>query len=270
MSDDISTDEFDEDVEYEDYVSEEASELSVSPDLRITIYGGKREEVKESIDTHLGSDTKFYQTWITLSVLKRLGFVFEGGVESSGSLTGVVCMFILIIVIFAVFFFWQFIVFFIVIGVLALFSGGAALRYLRGTFIESQTKTSDFSKLETFAQEQIEAGRFVKVDCDIQDTELGPIAKKATSTTGIFELGIWLSLLIATLFLVFQVIYWVINGHWISGLNPESALQEIYFLSLFGLAFLLSIIIMDIGVLKRGQLETELSGGYSSLSLPSS
>ena len=109
MSDDYEMklpDEFDKDeesdVEHEDYVSEGDSELSDSPDLRITVYGGKRGDVKESIDTHLGSDTNFYQTWITLSILKRLGFVFEGGVESSITLEGVICMFITVIGIFAI------------------------------------------------------------------------------------------------------------------------------------------------------------------------
>jgi hypothetical protein len=269
MSDEIDADdldEFDEDVEYEDYVSEGDTEPYRSPDLNVTVYGGKREEVKESIDTHLGSDTNFYQTWITLSILKRLGFVFEGGVESSLTLSGAICMFIAIIAVFAIFFFWQLIIFFIVIGVLALLSGGAAFRYLRGTFIEAQSDDMDFSKIESFTRDQIEAGRFVKVDCDAEEVEIGPIAKKASSATQIFEAGIWLSLSVATLFLVFQVVYWFFNGHWISGLNPESALQEIYFLSVFGLAFLLGIILMDYGVLKRSRLETELSGGHSTLS----
>jgi hypothetical protein len=265
MSDEIEFDDLDEfdedeDLEYEEYVSEGDADSYISGDFRITVYGGNRDEVKESIDTHLGSDTKFYQTWITLSILKRLGFVFEGGVESSLTLSGAICMFILIIAIFAIFFFWQFIVFFIVIGVLALFSGGAAFRYLRGTFIEEQSEEIDSSKIESFIREQIEKGRFVKIDCDREDFEIGPIAKKASSTTHIFEAGIWLSLSIATLFLVFQVVYWFFNGHWISG----SATQEIYLLTLFGLSFLLGIIIMDYGVLKRGQLETDLSKGTSS------
>jgi hypothetical protein len=273
MSDEYDIEQPDEDkepdVEYEDYVSEGDSDPYESSDFRITVYGGKRKDVKDSIDTHLGSDTNFYQTWITLSMLKRLGFVFEGGVESSITLEGVICMFISVIAIFSLFFFWQFIIFFIVIAVLALFSGGAALRYMRGTFIESQTKDMDLSKVETFALAQIEAGRFIKVESDVKETEIGPIARKSTSVTNMFELGIWLSLAIATLFLIFQVVHWLVNGHWISGLNVDTALQEIYFLIAFGLAFLLGIIIMDIAVLKRGQLETELSGGYSSLSPPS-
>ena len=168
-------------------------------------------------------------------------------------------MFITIIGIFAIFFFWQFIVFFLVIGVLALFSGGAAFRYLRGTFIEAQTEVMDFSKLESFAREQVEAGRFVKVDCKIKDVEIGPIVRKATSTSNMFEFGIWLSLGIATIFLIFQVINWLIFGHWISGLNVDTATQEIYFLTAFGIAFLLGIVIMDLGVIKRRQLEKELS-----------
>jgi hypothetical protein len=266
MSEEIDVD----DSKHEDYVSKGDSESYVSPDLRITVYGGNKEEVKESIENDLGTDVHYYQTWITLSILKRLGFVFEGGVESSMTLSGVLCMFITVIAIFALFFFWQLVIFFIVIGVLALFSGGAALRYLRGTFIESQTEVMEFSKVEEFARNQIEAGRFVKVECDLEDTEIGPITKKTTSVTEIFELGIWLSLIVATLFLVFQVVYWFFNGHWISGLNLDSAFQEISFLILFGLSFLLGIIIMDIGVIKRGRLETELSGSYTSLSPPSS
>jgi hypothetical protein len=266
MSEEIDSDdldEVDEDVEYEDYVSKGDSEAYESSDLHITVYGGNKEEVKESINTHLGADTKFYQTWITLSVLKRLGFLFEGGVESSGSLSGVVCMFIMVIAIFALFFFWQIIVFFIVLAILALFSGGTALRFLGGTFIEAQSETMDFSNLESFAQDQVEAGRFVKVKCKAKDVEMGPITSRASAVTDIFELGIWLSLGIATLFLIFQVVYWLFNGHWISGLNVDTALQEIYLLTVFGLAFLVGIIVMDVGVLKRGQLETQISGGQS-------
>jgi hypothetical protein len=267
--DDFEDETDEEEVEYEAYVSEGDSEPYETGDLHITVYGGKRGDVKESIETHLDSDTKFYQTWITLSVLKRLGFLFETGVEGSGDFIGIICMFIAIIAVFALFFFWQFVVFFIVIGVLTLFSGGAALRYLRATFIEAKTEKMDFSKLESFAREQVEAGRFVKVDCDKEDAEIGPIAMKASSTTRIFELGIYLSLGIATLFLVFQVVYWVLNRHWISGLNPDSYELEIFLLAYFGLAFLLAIIIMDLGVYKRGRLETDLSGGYSELNPPS-
>ena len=259
-------DEEDEDIEYEDYVSKGDSEEYKSGDLHITIYGGNKEEVKESIETHLGADIKFYQTWITLSILKRLGFVFEGGVESSGSLTGVVCMFIMVIAIFALFFFWQIIVFFIVLAVLALFSGGAALRYLRGTFIEAQSEKMDFSKIESFTRDQVEAGRFVKVNCKTENVEIGHITSKASSITSMFEMGIWLSLGIATLFLVFQAIYWLFYGHFISGLNVDTAVQEIFTLAVFGLAFLVGIVIMDFGVIKRDQLEAELSGGNSALS----
>ncbi|MHA2395219.1 MAG: hypothetical protein ACXAC0_00805, partial [Candidatus Thorarchaeota archaeon] len=97
------------------------------PTMVISVYGGKRDDVKESIERNLElSDESFYQTWLSVNVMKQLGFLFEGGVESSGGILEMIVMFIFVAIILAAFAFWQVVIFMVVILVLALFSGGAS------------------------------------------------------------------------------------------------------------------------------------------------
>ena len=102
--------------------------------LRVSVYGGKKKEVFDSIKRHLGvsEETELYHTWINVSAMKRLAFLFEGGVESAGGITEIVCMFAVLLLLLALFAFWQLVIAIIVLVVMALFSGGAALKYLRG------------------------------------------------------------------------------------------------------------------------------------------
>lgn len=72
---------------------------------------------------------------MNVGALKRLTFLFEGGVESAGGLIGLVIMFILLGVVLIAFAIWQIVIFFIVIAALTLFSGGAALKYLKCTYL---------------------------------------------------------------------------------------------------------------------------------------
>ncbi len=51
--------------------------------------------------------------------------------ESAGGITEIVCMFAVLLLLLALFAFWQLVIAIIVLVVMALFSGGAALKYLR-------------------------------------------------------------------------------------------------------------------------------------------
>jgi hypothetical protein len=234
--------------------------MSVSgPTMEISVYGGRRDEVKESIERNLElSDESFYQTWLSVNVMKQLSFLFEGGVESSGGLLEMIIMFIVVAIILAVFAFWQVVVFIIVILVLAIFSGGASFKYIRGTFIEADHTKLDLVKLDNFAKEQIERGHFVKVESKTAEAHLIDFTKKATRATKVFRDGIKLSLIVSTVFLLVEIAYRYFAGHWLSGLDPVTGPQELWVLIGFGVVFLLGILIMDIGVLMRRSLSKSL------------
>ena len=120
----------------------------------MSVYGGKRNDVKDSIERNLElTDEGFYQTWLSINVMKQLGFLFEGGVESSGGIIEMIIMFIFVALILAAFAFWQVVIFMIVLLVLALFSGGAAFKFVRGTFIEADHTKIDLTKLDNFVKE---------------------------------------------------------------------------------------------------------------------
>ena len=48
--------------------------------LRVSVYGGKKKEVFESIESHLGvsEEAELYHTWVNVSAMKRLAVLFEG------------------------------------------------------------------------------------------------------------------------------------------------------------------------------------------------
>lgn len=236
-----------------------ADKESFEPTMTISVYGGKKNEVKESIERNLElTDESFYQTWLSVNVMKQLGFLFEGGVESSGGIIEMIVMFVLVAIILAAFAFWQVVIFIIVLLVLALFSGGAALKFVKGTFIEADHTKIDLTKLDNFVKEQIKSGRFVKVESLPVSDQLGKTTKDASHATTVFRRGIYLSMVIATLVLVVEVAYFFLMGHWLSGLNPITGPQEVIVLYCFGLAFLLGILIMDMGVLMRRSLSKSL------------
>lgn len=222
------------------------------PTMAISVYGGKKDDVKESIERNLElTDESFYQTWLSINVMKQLGFLFEGGVESSGGLLEMIVMFILVAIILAAFAFWQIVIVIIVILVLAIFSGGASFKFIRGTFIEVDHTKIDLAKLDNFVKEQIQKGRFVKVESEVAESSLSDFTKKATKATRVFRNGIKISLVISTIFLFVEVAYRFIVGHWLTGQDPVTGPQELWALFGFGLVFLIGIIAMDVGVLMR-------------------
>ncbi|MFW9798123.1 MAG: hypothetical protein ACFFE2_13875 [Candidatus Thorarchaeota archaeon] len=230
------------------------------PTMEISVYGGKRDEVKESIEKNLElSDESFYQTWLSINVMKQLGFLFEGGVESSGGIIEMIIMFVFVALILAVFAFWQVVVFIAVILVLAIFSGGASFKFIRGTYIEADHTKMDLAKLDNFIKEQIQRGRFVKVESTAANVNLSDFTKRSTRATRVFRNGIKISLVISTIFLIVEVAYRFVVGHWLSGLDPVTGSQEIWVLLGFGLVFLIGIITMDIGVLMRRGLSKSIA-----------
>lgn len=229
------------------------------PSMTISIFGGKRSDVKDSIERNLQlTDEGFYQTWLSINVMKQLGFLFTGGVESSGGIIEMLIMFVFVAIILAAFAFWQVVIVMIVLLVLALFSGGAAFKFIRGTFIEADHTKIDLMKLDNFVKEQTLAGNFVKVESLPVKGQLSETIQDATRATNVFRRGINLAMIVATLFLVIEVIYYFVIGHWLSGLNPVTGQAEVIVLFCFGLAFLLGILIMDMGVLMRRSLSKSL------------
>jgi hypothetical protein len=229
------------------------------PTMNIAVYGGKRNEVKESIERNLElTDESFYQTWLSINVMKQLSFMFVGGVESSGGIIEMLIMFVFVALILAAFAFWQVVIFMLVLLVLALFSGGAAFKFIRGTFIEADHTKIDLIKLDNFVKEQILAGHFVKVESDIVQDQLTTTTKDASHATNVFRRGIKLAMIVATLLLIIEVGYYLWMNHWLSGLNPVTGEMEIIVLFCFGLAFLLGILIMNLGVLMRRSLSKSL------------
>jgi hypothetical protein len=227
--------------------------------MEISVYGGKRDEVKESIERNLElTDESFYQTWLSINVMKQLGFLFEGGVESSGGIIEMIVMFVFVAIILAAFAFWQVVIFIIVILVLALFSGGASFKFIRGTFIEADHTKMDLVKLDNFVKEQIRKGRFVKVKSEVIEDNLSDFINRSSRATRVFRNGIKISLVISTIFLIVEVAYRFLTGHWLSGLDPVTGPLEIWVLVGFGLVFLIGIILMDSGVLMRRSLSKSL------------
>lgn len=229
------------------------------PTMEISVYGGKKDDVKESIERNLElTDESFYQTWLSVNVMKQLGRFFEGGVESSGGIVEMIVMFILVALILAAFAFWQIVIFMIVILVLAIFSGGASFKFIRGTFIEADHTMIDLAKLDNFVKEQIKEGRFVKVESVAAHASLNDFTKKSTRATRVFRDGIKISMVVSTLFLIMEIAYRFFTNHWLTGLDPVTGPQELWVLIGFGVVFLIGIIAMDVGVIMRRNLSKSL------------
>jgi len=220
--------------------------------LRVSVYGGKKKEVFESIERHLGAseEAELYHTWVNVSAMRRLAFLFEGGVESAGGIIEIVCMFAVLLLLLALFAFWQLVVAIFVLVVLALFSGGAALKYLRGTFLSVPLDGIDLNAVEQLTKEQVTAGQFVNVAIDNAEKNIGPIALASSKATRLFKTGIHIALLTATLFLVLEIAFRLLTEGW--------AFDAIILL-VFGWAFFLGIALMDGGVVLRYRLSKKLS-----------
>ncbi|TFG96994.1 hypothetical protein E4H12_09765 [Candidatus Thorarchaeota archaeon] len=223
-----------------------SSELSKTS---ITIYGGKKDDVGNDAKSILGiAEDDYYGTWLSMGIMRRLGFLTEGGVESAGGLGEIVCVFAIIIAVLAMFAFWNVVVVFIAVIVLTLLSGGAAYKFIRAVYITAPISNMETSKIEEFVSKQLTKGRFVKIE---SETEMSAIARSSSKASTAFQRGIQFALFIATIFLITEVIYFLMNQHWLSGLNVATADFEIMVLIVFGVLFLIGVIVMDIGVLLK-------------------
>ncbi len=233
---------------------DESSKKNDLPQTSITIYGGKKDEVGDSAKQLLGiSDDDYYGTFLNLGIVRRLGFLFEGGVESAGGLGEIVCVFGIIIMVLAMFTLWNVAVVFLVVLVLAILSGGAAIKFVRAVYITAPLDSLDKNQLNEFITEQVSRGRFVRIEGTHASKDLSNLAQKTSSAALVFRTGIQFALLVATAFLIIQVIYYFMMNHWISGLNEATQLLEIQVLTYFGLLFLVGVILMDVGVLLRSR-----------------
>ncbi len=229
----------------------ELDELPDNP-FQVSVYGGKKEDVFESIERNLGvsEDTLMYHTWVNVGMMKRLRFLFLGGVESAMGIFDIIAMFVILCLILVLFAFWQIAIYFIVIAVLALLSGGAALKSVRGTFMAADPENVNYDGLETFVNENLSKGYFVKIQLGETTREMSPITKASTRATKIFQIGIYQSLVIATLLLVIEVAYRYFVGAW---------LTDLVILAIFGVGFLLGTLTLDLGVLLRYRLAKNVS-----------
>ena len=240
---------------------DESKSTAISiPKTSITIYGGKKTEVGEAAKKTLDiSDEDYYSTWISLGIMRRLGFLFEGGVESAGSPTGLVLMVIVLVAALALFALWQVLIVFVVIAVLALLSGGAALKFLRATYITKPLNEIDSTKLEEFMRAQASEGHFVKVEGIRGASNMGKDTMRISNAALTFRTGIQFSILVASAFLILEIACLLVTGHWLSGQSPVTGQMEAVVLICFGFLFVGGVVMMDIGVLLRNRLQRELS-----------
>ncbi len=227
---------------------EKTREIASSADmLSMQFYGGTETEILDSLKSLMTHDEEIQsnQTWVNVGALKRLTFLFEGGVESAGGLIGLVIMFILVGVVLIAFAIWQIVIFFIVIAALTLFSGGAALKYLKCTYLTVPSSSLTNENLVVFFEEQLSSGRFATLSDGMDYTEQPEVVRKSGRVTRIFRLGIHMALAVATILLIFELVGFFLLGGWIT---------ETSFLILHSVAFLIGIAIMDAGVILRHSL----------------
>ncbi|MFW9802892.1 MAG: hypothetical protein ACFFFC_09585 [Candidatus Thorarchaeota archaeon] len=212
--------------------------------VNITVHGGKKEDVEASVKEHLvgSEDVEMYQTWVNVAALRRIGLMFQGGVEASGAITDLLCLITVIGAVLMIFVFWQVVVFFAVILVLTLLSGGSALKYLRGTYITAEAAKIDSSRLEQFVIDQLKSGNFVGINDREKAIQPGPLTKRSNQAKFSFTTGIYIALGVATVFLIEEVLYWWFFQTWWPPLE---------FLLVLGIGFLIGVFAMDLGVILR-------------------
>jgi len=235
------------------YLSTQNGQSSDSiPPTSITVYGGKKEEVSDSAKRLLGiKDDDYYSTWLNLGIMRRLGFLFDGGIESAGGIVEILCVLALIVIILAMFALWNVFVIFLVVAVLTLLSGGGALKFVRAVYITVPLSQLDKNQINEFVAEQVSLGRFVRIEDAKASKEMSALTKKISAATLVFRTGIRFAILIATIFLITEVIYYFVMNRWITGLYEATRLLEVQIMTYFGLLFLFGVILMDVGILLR-------------------
>ncbi len=234
------------------------SKSDIEYDLEITIYGAKKDDVDSSFKKHMfaSEESHIYSTWVNVDALKRLAFLFEGGVESAGGIFEILCVFAVMGAVLAAFAFWQIVIVFVVIAVLTLLSGGAALKYVRSTKIQTLAERIEPQALDAFVDEQLKEGRFVRVSAE-DSMDLSERLLDSNSATDTFRYGIITAILIATLFFIVEVLYLLLYQSWMT---------DTWFLAVWGIAFLVAVVTMDVGALWRHNLAHHIGEKYRELS----
>ncbi len=218
------------------------------PTLEIAIYGGNEQQIRNSLAKHESSEFHIYQTWVNIKALRKLGFLFEGGVESAGGIFEIVIMFLVITLAVVMFVFYHLVIFFIVFAVLAILSGGVALKYLRGTFIQGDESKVDINGLVPFVREQIQAGNFIEIKTQTRDID-DRVIQRTNRDTMLFKHGIHIALIVSTVLFVVEVLYRLFFAEWLTNIEV---------LILFGLVFLGGVLIMNSGAYLRRRFENTL------------
>jgi len=222
------------------------------PYLKICVHGGTKDEVEESFRRYLAprGDPRIYRTWLNVELLKRLGLLFTGGVESAGGIVEILCVFVIIVLVFALFAFAQFFVFMVVVAVLAILSGGAALKTFRTIYIEIPINLVNLDGLEDFVRREVAHGNFVSTSSKGVELGLGPVAESARRATLAFRWGIYICQAVGFVFAILEILHWVSFGSW--WWDPNG-------LVLLGGLFLIGILVMDAGVIARHRLDSRVS-----------
>ncbi|TFG07543.1 hypothetical protein EU538_08635 [Candidatus Thorarchaeota archaeon] len=222
--------------------------------LEITVYGAKENDVEPSLKKHLApsEEPHTYSTWVHVGAMKRLAFLFEGGVESAGGIFEILCVFVIMAAVVGLFAFYQIVVFFVVIVVLTVLSGGAAIKYVRSTKIQTMAERVETGRLESFVDEQLREGRFVSIKSE-EDISLSDRVWKSDRASDAFRYGILISLFVATGFLIVEVFHWFFFQSWMT---------EVWFLAVWGIAFLVGVAFMDVGVVWRHNLAKHIGEAY--------
>ncbi len=176
--------------------------------------------------------------------MSRLSFLFEGGVESAGGIVELICVFVIIALALGVYFIAQVVVLALVLVVLAIFSGGASIKYLRSTVIEQPAQNVDVSSLDAFILEQGASGRFVYVHSDAPEhiRQLSDHAFEFVAASRAFRVGVMISYLAALIFTTIEIVWRVLFGTWMT---------NFYVLLFLGLAFVIGTLVLDAGVILR-------------------
>ncbi len=237
-------------------MSSETSDASTW--INLAVYGRGKDEITGSIEKHFGMPLSLQadHTWVGVKDAKKAMKVTSKGMsESFAAVIDILCIIIMLaaVVLIALFILVEGILFIIVIAVLTIFSGGAALKYTRVTYISANMYEIGIEEVEAFFKAQTLEGRFVRAKATDPELKFKPITSKATRASQLFRIGIMASLVVATIFLILEAAYRIIYGNWYT---------EIIVLAEFGLAFLAGIILTDIGALLRRRLQSGIEAGY--------
>ncbi len=227
------------------------NEESSSPILKVQVIGGSKDRAVEGFTQHLlpQEEPRVYRTWFNIHLLSRLENLFKDGVESAGGLFEIVCMFFVAIVIIGFVLLSQLLIFSIVVAVLALFSGGASLKFFRTTYIETPSASVSSGGAEKFVSEMLTQGSLVSIDSEDKSFTAGSIVKQSNRVTKAYLYGINTCQFIAMVFVLVEVLHYLLLRSWF---------VDWFILGIFGLVFLVGIILMDVGVLMRHKLVKSL------------